>query len=132
MFFENLSFCEGDVLKHYVLEEVERELAKEVLAKVRIACYEVHGYGSRISGMCESTTQEWKDFCLTHKDAYLELAKKMDEFEQKYFEDDTGLPLTNKKMIKMSCNRYFVTCAEMSSMYYFMQLPKRMIRGIAG
>ena len=108
MFFENLSFCEGDVVKCYVLEEVERELAKEVLAKVRIACYEVHA--SRISVMCEFTTQEWKDFCLAHKDAYLELAKKMGEFERKYFEDDTGLPLTNKKTIKMSCNRYFVTC----------------------
>lgn len=112
------------------MEEVERELAKEVLAKVRIACCEVHS--SRISVMCESTTQEWKDFCLAHKDVYLELAKKIDEFEQNYFEDDPGLPLTNMKMIKMSCNRYFVTCGEMSSMYDFMQLPKRMIRGIAG
>ena len=56
MYFENLSFCEGDVVKYHVLEEVERELAKEVLAKVRVACYEVHG--SRISVMCESTTQE--------------------------------------------------------------------------
>ena len=49
IFFENLSFCEGDVVKYYVLEEVERELAKEFLAKVRLEWFEM--YGSRICTM---------------------------------------------------------------------------------
>ena len=49
MFCRNLLYCEGNVVKYYVLEEGERELAKAFLAKVRIAWYEVHG--SRISVM---------------------------------------------------------------------------------
>ena len=55
MFFDNLSFCEGNVVKYCVLEDRERELAKKFLAKVRTTWYEVHG--SLISAMRESTTQ---------------------------------------------------------------------------
>ena len=57
-----------------------------------------------------------KDSCWACKDLYLELAEGVDKFKQKYFEDDPGLPLTNKQMVSKMRNGYYITCTEMSSM----------------
>ena len=35
---------------------------------------------------------------------------------KKYFENDSGLPLTNKKMVDWMCKGFYITCTEMSSM----------------
>ena len=108
MRFGNLPFCDRNIVEYYVSEEGERELAKEFLAKVRLEWFEM--YGSRICTMGPPTLG-WKDFCLAHKDGYLELAEGVNKFEQKYFEDNPKLPLTNKKIIKKVCNSngYYVT-----------------------
>ena len=47
---------------------------------------------------------------------YLELAEGGGPFKQNYFEDDSGLPLTNKKMVHWMCKGFYITCTEMSSM----------------
>ena len=54
---------------------------------------------------------------MAYKDVNLELAKGVNEFEQNYCENGSGLPSTNKKMVKKMCNGYYATCKEMSSMY---------------
>ena len=116
MLFGNLPLCEGNVTEYYVSEEGERELAKEFLAKVRVEWFQM--YGSRISTMGPPILG-WKDFCLAHKDEYLELADRVYKFEQKYCEDNPKQPLTNTKMDKRACNGYHATFTEMSSMFNY-------------
>ena len=44
------------------------------------------------------------------------LPKRWVRLSKKYFEDDSGLPLTNKKMVHWMCKGFYITCTEMSSM----------------
>ena len=63
-----------------------------------------------------SAANGWKYCCWAYKDVYLELAEGVGPFKQKYFEDDSGLPLTYKKMVGWMCKGFYITCTEMSSM----------------
>ena len=73
-------------------------------------------YCSRISTM-KPPALGWKDFCSAHKDVYLELTEEVNNFEQKYYEDNPKLPLTIKKVIRRACNGYYATFKETISMF---------------
>ena len=48
--------------------------------------------------------------------AFLVCTEGVAAFKQKYFKDDPGLLLTNKKMVHRICKGFYITCTEMSSM----------------
>jgi len=49
--------------------------------------------------------------------AFLVCAEGAGAFKPKYFEHDSGLQLTNKKMVHWMCKGLYITCMEMSLMF---------------
>jgi len=103
------------VVKYLVVREEDHKSAKEYLEELSNKWFE--SLDSHIQTCeCVSAANGWKDCCWAYKDVYLELAEEVGPFKQKYFEDDSGLPLTNKKMVYRRCKGFYITCTEMSSM----------------
>ena len=115
MFHHNLSCLVDSVVEYLVLREEHRKSAKEFLVDLSNKWFESLDSHMQTSE-CVSAANGWKDCCWAYKDVYLELAEGVGPFKQKYFEDDSGLPLTNKKMVHWMCKGFYITCTEMSSM----------------
>ena len=117
MFNQNAGVCENSVVKYYVPKDVVQEGNRLHATDL------VNDAGNAWNVRVDSHTPANQKNKLAiegrkeaaYKDANLELVEGVNEFEQKSLEDDPGLPLTNKKMVKRMCNGYYVTCTEMSS-----------------
>ena len=115
MFHHNLSCLVDSVVGYLVLREEYRKPAKEFLVDFSNKWFESLDSHMQTSE-CVSAANGWEDCCWAYKDVYLELAEGVGTFKQKYFEDDSGLPLTYKKMVGWMCKGFYITCTEMSSM----------------
>ena len=115
MFHHNLSCLVHSVVEYLVLRKEYRKAAKEFLEELRNKWYQSVDSHMQTSE-CVSAANGWKDCCLAYKDEFLELAEGVGPFQQKYFEDNSELPLTYKKMVGWMCKGFYTTCTEMSSM----------------
>ena len=83
-------------------------MPKPFLEEIRTNWYESVDSHMQTSE-CASAANGWKYGCWAYKDVYLELAEGVGAFKQTYFEDDSGFPLTNKKMVHWGCVRDYIS-----------------------
>uniref|UniRef100_A0A7S2GTA3 Uncharacterized protein n=1 Tax=Octactis speculum TaxID=3111310 RepID=A0A7S2GTA3_9STRA len=105
MFHNNLSCWEDNVVKYFLSREEARKFAKEFLEEIRTKWYKSVDSHMQTSE-CASAANGWKDGCWAYEDVYSELAEGLGAFKQRCFEDDSALPLTNKKTIHWMCKGF--------------------------